>query len=156
MVGCLHMQMLKNVSLHVITVFITLSLFGSFIRCFYLAMLFSSFIRCFHLAICASTLVTLIFILTLRVTSLDSHPKRRQSRPTSGSQGSKFEHIGGSKNFRGGPNTSVEFGPGVQLLRGSKYYVTGLPNSSVGLLSYVYNREEGLSKYHHIICDVLF
>ena len=26
-------------------------------------------------------------------------------------------HIGGSKNFRGGPNTSVEFGPGVQILR---------------------------------------
>ena len=105
---------------------ITLSLFGCFVQCFYLAMLFGSFIRCFHLAICASTLVTLIFILTLRVTSLDSRPKRQQSRPTSGSQGLKCEHIGGSKTFRGGPNTSVEFGPGVQLLQGSKYYVTGL------------------------------
>jgi len=104
-----------------IAVSITLSLFGSFVWCFYLAMLFGSFIRCFHLAICASTPVTLIFITTLSVTSLDSRPKRRQSRPTSGSQG----HIGVSKNFRGGPNTSVEFGPGVQLLRGSKYYVTG-------------------------------
>jgi len=69
--------------------------------------------------------VTLIFILTLRATSLDSRHKRRQSRQTSGYQGSKCEHIGGSENFRGGPNTSVEFGPGVQLLRGSKYYVTG-------------------------------
>jgi len=39
--------------------------------------LFGSFIRCFHLAVCASTLVTLIFILTLRVTSSDSRPKRR-------------------------------------------------------------------------------
>ena len=77
MMGCLHMHMLKNVSLHVIAVSITLSLFGSFVRCFYLAMLFGSFIRCFHLAICASTPpVTLIFILTLRVTSLDSRPKR--------------------------------------------------------------------------------
>ena len=72
-----------------------------------------------HVAICTSTPVTLIFILTLRVTSLDSRPKRRQSRPTSGSQGSKCEHIGGSKNFRGGPNTSVKFGPGVQILRDS-------------------------------------
>ena len=35
MVGCLHMRMLKNVSLHVIAVSITLSLFGSFIRCFH-------------------------------------------------------------------------------------------------------------------------
>jgi len=111
MMGCLHMHMLKNVSLHVIAVSIT-------------PLLFSSFIRCFHLAICASTLVTLIFILTLRVTSSDSRPRRRQSRPTSGSQGSKCEHIGGSKNFSAGPNTSVEFGLGVQLLRGSKYYVT--------------------------------
>jgi len=125
MMGCLHMHMLKNVSLHVIAVSINLSVFGSFIRCFNLAMLFHSFIRYFHLTICASTLVTLIFILTLRVTSLDSRPKRQQSRPTSDSQGSKCEHIGGSKNFRGGPNTSVEFGLGVQLLRGSKYYVTG-------------------------------
>ena len=75
--GCLHMHMLKNVSLHVIAVSIILSLFGSFVRCFYLAMLFGSFIRCFHLAICASTPpVTLIFILTLRVTSLDSCPKK--------------------------------------------------------------------------------
>ena len=54
MTGCLHMRMLRNVSLHVIAISITLSLFGSFIRCFYLAMLFSSFICCFHLAICAS------------------------------------------------------------------------------------------------------
>jgi len=108
-----------------ITVVITLSLFGSFVWCFYLAMLFGSFIRCFHLAICASTPVTLIFITTLSVTSLDSRPKRRQSRPTSSSQGSKWELIGGSKYLRGSPNTSVEFGPGVQLLRGSKYYVTG-------------------------------
>ena len=123
MMGCLHMHMLKNVSLHVIAVSITLSLFGCFVRCFYLAMLFGSFIRCFHLAICASTPVTLIFILILRVTCLDSRLKRWQSRPTSGSQGSKCEHIGG-KNFRGGSNTSVEFGPGVQLLRRSKYYVT--------------------------------
>ena len=84
------------------------SLFGSFVRCFYFAMLFGSFIRCFHLAICASTPVILIFILILRVTSLDSRPKRQQSRPTSGSQGSKCEHTGGPKNFRGGPNTSVE------------------------------------------------
>jgi len=52
MMGCLHMHMLqKNVSLHVIAVSITLSLFGSCVRCFYLAMLFGSFIRCFHLAI---------------------------------------------------------------------------------------------------------
>jgi len=108
--GCLHMHMLKNVSLHVIAISITLSLFGSIFRCFYLAMLFG-FIRCFHPAICASTPVTLIFILTLRVTSLDSRPKRRQSRPTSGSQGSKREHIGGSKNFRGGPNTIWTRGP---------------------------------------------
>ena len=36
------------------------------------------FFQCFHLTICASTPVTLIFILTLRVTSLDSRPKRRQ------------------------------------------------------------------------------
>ena len=75
MMGCLHMHILKNVSLPVITVSITLSLFGSFVRCFYLAMLFGSFIRGFHLAIPASTPVTLIFILTLRLTSLDSHPK---------------------------------------------------------------------------------
>ena len=88
-----------------IAVSVTLSLFGSFIWCF-------------HLAICASTPVTLIFIPTLRVTILDSRPERRQSRPSSGSQGSKCEYIGGSKNFRGGPNTSVEFGLGVQLLWG--------------------------------------
>ena len=34
---------------------------------------------------------------------------------------------GGDKNFRGGPNTSLEFGLGVLLLlllRESKYYVT--------------------------------
>ena len=49
MMGCLHMRMLNNVSLHVIAVSIPLSLFGSFVRCFYLAMLFGSFIRCFHL-----------------------------------------------------------------------------------------------------------
>jgi len=42
MMGCLHMRMLK--SLHVVAVSITLSLFGSFVRCYYLAMLFSSFI----------------------------------------------------------------------------------------------------------------
>ena len=66
------------------------------------------------------------FYSHLRVTSLDSRPKRQQSGPTSGSQGSKCEHIGegGSRSFRGDPNTSIEFGPGVQLLRGSKYYVT--------------------------------
>ena len=41
MMGCLHMRMLKNVcSLYVIAVSITLSLFGSFVWCFYLAMLF--------------------------------------------------------------------------------------------------------------------
>ena len=75
--GCLHMRMLKNVSLHVIAMSITLSPFSSFVWWFYLAMLFGSFIRCFHLAICASTLpVTLIFILTLRVTSLDSCPQK--------------------------------------------------------------------------------
>ena len=44
MMGCLHMRMLKNVSLHVVAVSITLSPFGSFVRCFYLAMLFGSFI----------------------------------------------------------------------------------------------------------------
>ena len=33
--------------------------------------------------------------------------------------------LGGSKYFKGGPNATVKFGPGVQLLRGSKYYVTG-------------------------------
>ena len=61
--GCLHMRMLKNVSLHVIAVSITLSLFGSFVRCFYLAS--GSFVRCFHLAVCTSMPVILIFILTL-------------------------------------------------------------------------------------------
>ena len=30
----------------------------------------------------------------------------------------------GSNYFKGGPNTSVVYGPGVQILRGSKYYVT--------------------------------
>ena len=55
--------------------------------------------------------------LCLRVTSLNSRPKRRQSGQTSSSQGSKCEHIGGvqkfqrgSKYFRriwtGGPNTT--------------------------------------------------
>ena len=34
--------------------------------------------------------------------------------------------LGGSKYFKGGPNATVKFEPGVQLLRGSKYYVTGL------------------------------
>ena len=108
------MRMLKNVSLHVIAMSITLSPFSSFVWWFYLAMLFGSFIRCFHLAICASTPVILIFILILRVTSLDSRPKRRQSRPTSGSQGSKCEHIGGSKYF-----CRI-----WTVLQGSKYYVT--------------------------------
>ena len=56
--GCLHMHMLKNVSLHVIAMSITLSPFSSFVWWFYLAMLFGSFIRCFHLAICASTPAT--------------------------------------------------------------------------------------------------
>ena len=60
MMGCLHMRMLKNVSLHVIAVSITLLLFGSFVRCFYLTILFGSFSRCFHLALCACTPVTLI------------------------------------------------------------------------------------------------
>ena len=44
MMGCLHMRMLKNVSLHVVAVSITLLLFGSFVRCFYLAMMLGSFI----------------------------------------------------------------------------------------------------------------
>jgi len=124
MMGCLHMRMLK--SLHVVAVFITLSLFGSFVRGFYLAMLFGSFIisvlpsrnLCFYTG-------DTHFYSHL---SLESRPKRRQSRPTSGSQGSKCEHIGGSKNFRGGPNTSAVFGPGVQLLWGSNYY--GGPNTT--------------------------
>jgi len=127
MMGCLHMHMLKNVSLHVIAVSITLSLFGSFVRCFYLAMLFGSFIRCFHLAIYASTLVTLIFVLTLRVTSLDSRPKddkvhqlavpKVQSVSILG--GPKFQK--GSKYFcriwTGGPTTTV-----VQILRDSAIF----------------------------------
>jgi len=42
MTGCLQMRVLKNVSFHVITISITLSLFGSFVWCFYFAMLFGS------------------------------------------------------------------------------------------------------------------
>ena len=71
------------------------------------------------------------FYSHLRLTGSDSRPKRQQSGPTSGSQGSKCEHVRGAKNFRGGPNTSIEFGPGIQLLRGSKYYVTGIHSSAV-------------------------
>jgi len=106
MMGCLHMRMLKNVSLHIIAVSITFRFFRSVLLSRNAVRFFHSVL---HLAICASTPVILIFILILRVTSLDSRPKRRQSKPTSGSQGSKCEHIGGSKHFRGGPNTSAEF-----------------------------------------------
>ena len=126
MTGCLHMRMLKNVSLDVIAISITLSLFGSFVQCFCLAMLFGSFVRCFHLAICASMLVTLIFILTLEWLAQTVLPKDGKVDQPAVPKVQSVSTLGGSKNFRGGPNTSVEFGPGVQLLRGSKHYVTGL------------------------------
>ena len=59
MMGCLHMRMLKNVCLHVIS--ITLSLFGSFVWCFY-----RNAVQFFHnfgasiSQFCASTPMTLI------------------------------------------------------------------------------------------------
>jgi len=120
--GCLHMRMLKNVSLHVIAVSITLA-----VRFFRSVLLSRNAVRFFYSVLPSRNLCFYAgdthFILTLRVTSLDSRPKRWQSRPTSGSQGLKCKHIGGVQKFQrgskyfcriwtGGPTTT-----GVQILR---------------------------------------
>ena len=55
----------------------------------------------------------------LRLTDSHSHPRKTADWPTNALR----SWFWGSKYF-GGPNTTVKFGPGVQLLRGSKYYVT--------------------------------
>jgi len=76
-------------------------------------MLFGSFVQCFHLAIGASALVTLIFILTLEWLVWTVVPKdSKVDQPAV----PKVQSV--STRGKGGPNTSVEFGP-------SNYYVTG-------------------------------
>ena len=47
-------------------------------------------------------------------------------------QGSSMRYMR-SKCFKGGPKTSVVFGPGVRILRGSKYYMTGRVESKRGV-----------------------
>ena len=58
----------------------------------------------------------------LRLTGSHSRPRKTANWPTNALRACL---LGGSKYFKGGPNTTVKFGLGVQLLRGSKYYVTG-------------------------------
>jgi len=114
------------VSFHVSAISITLSLFGSFVRCFYLAMLFSSSIQCFHLAICASMPATLIFILTLEWLARTVVPKDGKVDQPAVPKFQSVSTLGGPKisegiqYFRriwtGGPTTT-----GVQILHDSPY-----------------------------------
>ena len=71
----------------------------------------------FQFAFCDSTYLCIVLYSHLRLT--DSHSRPRKSANLS-TNAMRACFLGGSKYFKGGPNATVKFGPGVQLLRGSK------------------------------------